>query len=311
MKIRSVLSRIFRLVAGGTPSRPAVVPAPRLERPAARRAPETHSARLLDGRNVLITGGGSGIGRGIALEMAAHGANIYFTDIDGRSRQSLLDELAGAGVQATGFDSDVASSQANEELSRQLLAQGVTIDVLVNNAGIRNTPPPGAGAAREDLDRLFAVNVIGPLDLTARIVERMSAQGVRGSVLFIGSMHQQAVFGDAAYSASKAALAMAVRELAWQHAAAGIRVNGIAPGAVGQEDGGAASLHPYTPLGGHKLVPAHIGRAAVMLSSDYFAERITGCMLPVDGGLALHSYMTMMKPPPAHAQPVAGLEPGN
>jgi NAD(P)-dependent dehydrogenase (short-subunit alcohol dehydrogenase family) len=139
---------------------------------------------------------------------------------------------------------------------------------------------------------MLQTNVSGALYLTKRVCEGMIERALPGSVIFITSIHQWVLWGEVGYSACKAALGAAVRELAFDLAAYGIRVNGIAPGAVGENSGQYAVYHPPTPLHHEMVSPSAIGRAAVFLASDYFSRHITGTILAVDGGLSLHSYLS-------------------
>ena len=240
--------------------------------------------QLLLGRNVLVTGAGRNIGRSIALEMAQQGANIYFTDLEPEVVAQLQSELEAGGARARGFVSDVSSPADVEALCAMLEADGIVVDVLANNVGVSR----GGGLRTlkmADLRAVFEANVFGPLQLTQHVVNRLIAAGRSGSVLFVTSVHQWTTFGAVAYSASKSALGMVVRELALELAPHRIRVNGIAPGSVfaNQRD----ELPPFagSALFGTCIHPSYIGRAAVYLASDYFSQFTTGSVLTVDAGL--------------------------
>ncbi len=84
---------------------------------------------------------------------------------------------------------------------------------------------------------------------------------------------------------------MIINELALELAPHNIRVNGIAPGAVGEDEEGEPLPHNDTPLHGTKVGPQYVGRAAAYLASDYFSRHTTGTVLKIDGGLSLHHYM--------------------
>lgn len=249
------------------------------------RAGRVADQRLLEGRAVLVTGAGRNIGRSIALEMAGQGASVYFTDIDAPSIASLQDELAAAGARSRGFRSDIAMPGEVARLCEALVAEGVVIDVLVNNVG--HHPEVGGLRALEmaAVRSTFEVNVFGPLDLTRRIVDGMIAAGRPGTVLFVTSVHDRATVGSVAYSASKAALTMIIKELAFELAPHRIRVNGIAPGSVAVADGDELPAFPASPLFGTSIHPTYIGRAAVYLASDYFSQFSTGTVLTIDAGM--------------------------
>jgi len=256
--------------------------------PAVRVLRDEHAAvrdkQLLRGRNALITGAGRNIGRSIALEMAEQGANIYFTDLDGAAVASLEGELRAAGVRTHGYLSDASKTDDVGGLCAALAADAVLVDVLVNNAALHRV----GGLETLDLTEartIFETNVFGPLQLTQIVVNRLVAARRPGVVLFISSVHERATGGMLAYSASKAAVAMIVRELALELAPHRIRVNSIVPGAVSTNERDELSPFPGSPLHGTRIHPSYIGRAAVYLASDYFSQFTTGSTVTVDAGL--------------------------
>lgn len=240
--------------------------------------------QLLRGRNVLVTGAGRNIGRSIALEMAQQGANIYFTDLQPEAISHLQSELEASGARARGFVSDVANQADLEELCAALEADGILVDVLANNVGVSRHG--GIQTLRTaDLRAVFETNVFGPVQLTQYVVNRLIAAGRPGSVLFVTSVHEQTTFGGVAYSASKAALGMIVKELALELAPHRIRVNGIAPGSVYANERDELPPFAGSTLFGTCIHPSYIGRAAVYLASDYFSQFTTGSVLTVDAGM--------------------------
>lgn len=248
--------------------------------------------KLLVGRTVLLTGAGGLVGRGIAHVLAQHGANIYCCDIDQQRQAELVDALRAYGVGVHSLITDVSQPSQVDRLCAALAEIDRGVDVLINCAGIQapRSPFPNQDAAA--WSAMLQTNVLGSLYLTKRVCEGMIARALPGSVLFITSIHHWTLWGEVGYSACKAALGAAVRELAFDLAAHGIRVNGIAPGAVGEDSEGVPLSHPPTPLRHEMISPGAIGRAAVFLASDYFSRHITGTILTVDGGLSLHSYLS-------------------
>jgi NAD(P)-dependent dehydrogenase (short-subunit alcohol dehydrogenase family) len=246
-------------------------------------------ARVLDNqllldKNVLVTGAGRNIGRSIALEMARQGANVYFTDLQPEIVSDLQSELEAGGARARGFVSDIGAPAGVDGLSAALDSDGVIIDVLVNNVGVHQ-----AGGLRKltrtDWREVFETNVFGPVQLTQYVVDRLVAAGRPGSVLFITSVHEQSTLGAVAYSATKSALAMIVKELAFELAPHRIRVNAIAPGAVAVIESDTLPPFPGSALFGACIHPSYIGRAAVYLAADYFSQFTTGSTVTVDAGL--------------------------
>jgi len=239
---------------------------------------------LLLGRNVLVTGAGRNIGRSIALEMAHEGASIYFTDLDQAAVARLQGELATSGTRTRGLVSDVSKASDINALYAFLHAEGVIVDILVNNVGVAR----GGGLqtlTMADLHAVFDTNVVGPLQLTQYVIKTLIAGARPGTVLFISSVHDRSTGSSLAYAASKAAIAMIVRQLAFELAPHRIRVNGIAPGAVDVNAKNQLPPSPGSMLVGSCIHPSYIGRAAVYLASDYFSQFTTGSMLTVDAGL--------------------------
>ena len=254
---------------------------------------------LLSGKNVLITGAGGKIGKALALEMAKQGASIYFTDIEQAKIDRLGELLAPQGVDFNGFDCDIADPAKVEDFCAGLADSGTRIDVLVNNVGIQFQTTTLAESSIEEWKRTYEVNVLGPALLTRLITNSMIKNGIEGSVIFITSIHQFAISGWAAYSSSKAALGMLIKELAVSLAPHRIRVNGIAPGWVAGDDRGHPLKHKYTPLHKTSITPCYIGRAAVYLAADYFSKFTTGSVLKIDAGLSLHNHRVQQIYPPS------------
>jgi NAD(P)-dependent dehydrogenase (short-subunit alcohol dehydrogenase family) len=238
--------------------------------------------RMLAQKNVLVTGGARNIGRAIALEMAAHGARVHCTDVDPQGCEKLEDELSRVDANSRVFRSDISKESEIDSLCRSLADAGVHIDVLVNNVGIGGN----------DWHQVMNTNVIGPMHLTRTIARDMKERRQPGSILFVTSIHQESVHRwSAAYSASKGALGMLIRELALDLARDRIRVNGIAPGFVSEDADGFTVPHGFTPLDGSSVHPSYVGRAAVYLSAEYFSRHTTGTVVTIDGGLSLFNYV--------------------
>ena len=138
-----------------------------------------------------------------------------------------------------------------------------------------------------EFDLVFNTNLRGPWFFTKRLVSLQIAAGVTGRLLFISSIHDTYVYGRPHYSASKAAIAMAVRELAYELAPHGIRVNAIAPGDIATKAPQRDLSDPEIPLGRRGL-PEDVARMALVLLSDECSAYVTGVNVLVDGGAALH-----------------------
>jgi NAD(P)-dependent dehydrogenase (short-subunit alcohol dehydrogenase family) len=253
--------------------------------------------QLLAEKNVLITGAGQNIGKSIALEMAKQGANIYFTDLVPDLITALEQELSTYPVKYKGNISDISKTEDSEALFQELLAQNITIDVLVNNVGIQFETMGLDNLNIQEWQKTFNTNVFGPLYLTKLIWQKMIEDKIQGSLIFITSMHQQEIVRWPSYSASKAALAMTIREIAVDLAPYGIRVNAIAPAAVKVDEQGNPSYHKHYLLHQSAIPPDYIGRAAVYLASDHFSKYTTGTTLTIDCGASLYNYRVAENPP--------------
>ncbi|MDH3280993.1 MAG: SDR family oxidoreductase [Gammaproteobacteria bacterium] len=244
---------------------------------------------LLAGKNVLITGAGRNIGRSIATEMASQGANIFYTDIERNSCEKLQQELASYPVHSKGFVSDISKTQDIDSLYDTLSKDNVYIDTLIHNVGIHFTTIGIRNLDLNEWNKTFQGNVFGPLYLTKKISEAMKVRQTDGSIIFLSSIHQWTIRSIPSYSASKAAVGMIIKELAAELAPFGIRVNGIAPGFVLEQETGDPKYYERALLHRSSINPRYIGRAAVYLASGYFSRFTTGTVLKIDGGLSLYS----------------------
>lgn len=253
---------------------------------------------LLAGKNVLITGAGRNIGRSIALELAAQGANVFFTDKDSQRCDVLAKELRQYKVGSRGFVSDVSKLADADSMLDTLSRDNVRIDILVHNAGIHASTVGIRKFDRDEWATTFQTNVFGPLYLTKLIANAMIGGGVEGGcIIFLSSIHQWTVRSIPSYSASKAALGMIIKELATELAPFGIRVNGIAPGLVAEEGAAGPKYVEHALLHKSAIDPRYIGRAAVYLASRYFSEFTTGTVLRIDDGFSLFNQYTEKYPP--------------
>lgn len=243
----------------------------------------------LTGRLAVVTGASRGIGSGIALALAAAGADIV--GVGTRLAEETDPEVA-RGVRALGrrFDAascDLADRDAVRALGHELA--GREPDILVNNAGtIRRRP-----AAEHDLelwDEVLAVNLSAPFMLTQAVAGPMLARG-SGKVVFTASLLSfQGGITVPGYTASKSGLAGLTKALANEWAARGVNVNAIAPGYIATDNTQALQDDPERARSIVERIPAgrwgrpqDIGGAAVFLSSSA-ADYVHGVVLPVDGG---------------------------
>lgn len=253
--------------------------------------------QLLAGKNVLITGAAKNIGRSIAIEMAKQGANIFFTDIIEEGCLNLEKELNTYPVKVRGFVSDISKPEDMNYLYSILEENKIIIDILVNNVAIQFETVGINNLELGEWQKTFQTNVFGPMYLTKLISKMMVSNSIQGSIIFMTSIHQETVVCWPSYSSSKAALGMIIKELAVDLASYGIRVNGIAPSWVAEDEQKQPLSIEYSLLHGCSISPCYIGRAAVYLASDYFSKFTTGTVLKIDGGTTLYNYRVAQHPP--------------
>lgn len=241
------------------------------------------SARL-DGKVAVVTGGGAGIGRGIAAGLHAFGAEVAIWERDVETAAATAAEVGGLAV-----PTDVREAAQVEAALAETVERYGTVDVLVNNAG-GVFPKPFLETSEGGFDALHRANLKHVLLCTQAVARRMVADGHRGSVISVTSIEGvRAAPGYAAYAAAKAGVINLTKTLALELAPHGIRVNAIAPDITWTE--GLAALSPAgTPTNLGKTVPmgrvGHVDEcagAAVFLASG-LSSYVTGQTLHVDGG---------------------------
>ncbi|MGB2225807.1 MAG: 3-oxoacyl-[acyl-carrier-protein] reductase [Polaribacter sp.] len=245
--------------------------------------------KLLENKNAIITGATRGIGKGIAIEFAKHGANVAFTyNSSVQAAQELVSELESFGVKAKGFQSNAADFDAAQELAKNVLADFGTIDVLVNNAGITKDNLL-MRISEEDFDKVIEVNLKSVFNVTKAVIRPMMKQR-GGSIINMSSVvGLKGNAGQANYAASKAGIVGFSKSVALELGSRNIRSNVIAPGFIETEMTGkldeavVQSWRDAIPLkrGGQ---PKDIADACVFLASD-MSSYITGQTLSVDGGM--------------------------
>jgi peroxisomal 2,4-dienoyl-CoA reductase len=250
-----------------------------------------HRADLLHGKVALVTGGGTGICRGIALALARCGCDVAITSRRMEHLEPTVAEIRAAGVRAHAAAADVRDPEAVQRVVTAVAEQFGRLDVLVNGAAgnflclAEDLSPNGFGTVVDiDLKGTFHVSRFSLPHLRAS----------RGSILNISAtLHYGGTPAQLHVSAAKAGVDALTRNLAVEWGQYGIRVNGIAPGPIGDTEGArrlfpgeaAARLAARTPLGRLGSID-EVADAAVFLASDA-ARFVTGVTLVVDGGLSL------------------------
>lgn len=247
-----------------------------------------HNPFRLDNETALITGGGSGIGLGIARCMIQVGAKVVLI---GRREERLAQACNELGPMSSYIAHDVTQVEfANDLIAAAEKAAQSPLTILINNAGM-GLKKPAIDTTLDEFRSLFNTHVFAAYALTQAVVPKMVAQG-KGSILFMSSM--TAFMGMPlvmAYAAAKSAYFGMVSTLSAELCTKGIRVNAIAPGWIltditrrGLDNDPPRKARVLTRIQmGHMGNPDDVGWAAVYLASPA-AGYVTGVTLPVDGG---------------------------
>lgn len=248
------------------------------------------------GKTVLVTGGGFGIGRAVALRFAKEGAKVGIIELDQQRADETVSMIADAGGIAYAVRADVSDSGEVKKAAEQIAAKLGPVDVLVNNAGIRLARKV-LEMTDEEWNRTIGVNLSSMFYATKAVAPQMLARG-GGKIVNVGSM--SGLVGQklrAAYGASKGGILQLTRSLAVELGPT-INVNAVAPGYIAgtgitmdvDKDVKAVSWNlGSTPLQ-RAGTPDDVAAAVAFLASDD-ASFITGETLLVDGGLSTSRYM--------------------
>ena len=274
----------------------------------------------LTGRTAIVTGGGKGVGRAIAIALAAGGADVALADIDVESAGDVAGELEGGGRNAMAIDMDVTSVDSVNAAIRKVIDEWGRIDILVNNAGVVGAPGwiEAAEDRYEDWDLVVSVNLRGVVNCCKAVIPHMIGRRY-GKIITIASTAARPGSGDSGgppefskpsermlipYAVTKAAVMRYTQTLASVLAGHNINVNGVAPGPMLTPMGlditrrrqrGAPELMAretedirrhdiaQATLFKRPLEPSDIGKMIAFLVSED-ARNITGQVIPVDGG---------------------------
>ncbi|MGE0798503.1 MAG: 3-hydroxybutyrate dehydrogenase [Lautropia sp.] len=186
----------------------------------------------LSGKSCIITGGGSGIGRSLALAFAAQGGRVAIADIDRDAACRVADEIGDDGDLAMAVQMDVTDEHAVEAAAERVAGEWGGIDVLVSNAGIQIVHPIDA-YPYPDWRRMMAIHLDGAFLTTRACLRRMYAAGRGGSIVYIGSVHsKEASLLKSAYVTAKHGLIGLCKTVAKEGADHGVRANVVCPGFV-------------------------------------------------------------------------------
>ncbi len=264
--------------------------------------PDTETPKLLTGQKALVTGANSGIGMGIARELAKAGADVvvnYVVNPD--AAENLVEELRKEGVRSIACKADVSDEAQVIKMFEDAIKEFGTIDILINNAGLQRDSK-FEEMSLDQWNKVISVNLTGQFLCAREAVKEFKRRGVKkeiscaaGKIIHISSVHEVIPWsGHANYAASKGGINMLMRTVAQETAPYRIRVNSICPGAIktpinesvwSSEEGlnKLMDLIPYKRIGDVD----DIGRVAAWLASDQ-ADYINGTSIFVDGGMTLY-----------------------
>lgn len=264
---------------------------------------------ILKGQTAIVTGASSGIGRAIAENMCAAGANVVVNYIGSSAdAESVVDAATHCGCasrgEAVAIRADVSDETQVVEMFRQTIERFGTVDILVNNAGLQQDAPIESMTLAQ-WRKVIDVNLTGQFLCSREAIREFKRRGVRpppqgvscaaGKIICVSSVHEVIPWaGHVNYAASKGGVMLMMKSIAQEVAPWRIRVNSICPGAIRTPINRDAwespeaynellKLIPYKRIG----EPQDIARFATWLASDE-ADYITGASLFVDGGMTLY-----------------------
>jgi 2-keto-3-deoxy-L-fuconate dehydrogenase len=244
-------------------------------------------------KNVVVTGGGSGIGKAISIVFAGQGAHVHILELHFDNAKETLTEIKRTGGLTTGYACNVADQKGINNVVKTILKTG-NIDILVNNAGIAHVGNI-ENTLESDMDTIYNVNIKGTYNCMQAVIPGMKENG--GVILNMASIASSVGISDRfAYSMSKGAVLTMTYSIAKDYIAHGIRCNSISPARIhtpfvdgfikanypGNEKEMFENLSKTQPIG-RMGKPDEVANLALYLCSDE-ASFITGTDFPIDGG---------------------------
>jgi glucose 1-dehydrogenase len=259
--------------------------------------------RRLEKQIAIITGASSGIGAGVAREMANEGATVVVNFPVASAKdmaQSVVSEIVANGGKAISYQCDVSKEDQVKQMFTDIVTQYGTVDVLVNNAGLQKDAP-FTEMTLDQWNFVLGVNLTGQFLCAREAIKEFLRRGVNGKsksagkIICMSSVHEVIPWaGHANYAASKGGVMLMMKTIAQEFAPKKIRINSIAPGAIAtpiNHDAWDSAAHLQNLL---RLIPQKrigavedIGKAAVWLASDD-ADYVNGTTIFVDGGMTLY-----------------------
>ncbi len=246
----------------------------------------------LAGKVAIVTGAGSGMGKEISLLFAKQGAKVVVCDINEQSVQAVAEEIAAHQGTAVAVTANVAKEEDVQKMLNTAVEQYRTLDILVNNAGIMDGMVPAHALTDELWERIFAVNVTGPMRTTRKALSIFMEKG-QGNIINIASIGGlNGSRAGAAYTSSKHALVGFTKNVGYQYAKQGIRCNAIAPGGVNTNIGMGSKTpdefgleRAMSGMGAMPRMgePQEIAEVALFLASDD-SSFVNGTVITADSG---------------------------
>jgi meso-butanediol dehydrogenase/(S,S)-butanediol dehydrogenase/diacetyl reductase len=243
-------------------------------------------------KSVLVTGGGSGIGRAVCLAFAREGADVGVADINLEGSEATAQEVKKTGRKAVALNVDVTDPASVQAMVTQIGTALGSLDILVNSAGVREIVP-FLELPFLEWQRVIAINLTGTFLSSQAVAQYLVKQGKGGKIVNLASVAGlMAVPNRAAYVASKHAVVGLTKEMALELADKNIQVNAVAPGVVRTSMTesyfdkptvieGLKKAHPA----GRWALPEEIANLILFLASPE-ADFITGATFPIDGGFS-------------------------
>jgi glucose 1-dehydrogenase len=258
--------------------------------------------KVLKGQKAIVTGGSSGIGKGVATALGHAGADVLVNYTSrAEEAEKVAEELRRCGARAMTFKADVSKEDQVQAMFKRAIEEYGTVDILINNAGLQKDAPIDQMTLAQ-WQQVLDVNLTGQFLCAREAIREFKRRGVRkdvscaaGKIICISSVHEVIPWaGHVNYAASKGGVMLMMKSIAQEVAPHRIRVNSVAPGAIRTPINMQAwdtpeaykdllKLIPYKRIG----EPIEIGRAAVWLASDD-SDYIHGATIFVDGGMTLY-----------------------
>jgi dehydrogenase/reductase SDR family protein 4 len=247
----------------------------------------------LKGKNVIVTGASRGIGRQIAMEMAGAGASLIIVSRKQEALEALKGQLEGKGARVHAIAANMGKMEDVRNLVSKAFDAAGTIDVLVNNAATNPVFFPLVAFEEKAWDKIMEVNLKGPFFLSIEVARRMIEKKSGVIVNIASTAGMRSWVGLGVYGISKAGLIQMTRQMAREWAAAGVRVNAVAPGLVATDfskvlietDVMRVEALKTVAMNRHATVD-EIAGVVLFLASDA-SRYITGQTIIVDGGQLL------------------------